>query len=275
MSNNYIQVEFKALRWDVFHNPLEFPFKKGDWVYVEVDKGSDIGRVHDINYQICTELDSNEEPKEYHRVLRKAYPEEIKKVKENREKEQEAIALCRSKVRNHGLEMKVIDSEFQFDYNRVTFYFIAENRVDFRELVKDLAQEYRTRIELRQIGARDEARRVGGCGVCGIQRCCTANITDFTPISTQFAKDQNLTLNPSKLSGACGKLKCCLAYERNFYKEMLHKFPSLNSTVSIKRGVGTVEKVDILKEFVYLRFEDDLVERFSFDEIMDLVSKAN
>ena len=163
--------------------------------------------------------------------------------------------------------MKLVDVEYQFDGNKITFYFTAEKRVDFRELVKELASTYRVRIELRQIGVRDEAKRLSGYSVCGRRLCCTTFLKNFEPITTQFAKDQLMPLNPQKLSGVCGRLMCCLNYERDFYLNELKKYPPIDSIISTPKGKGTVEKIDVFREEVIVRFQNNEWEKFKLDQI--------
>lgn len=207
---SYILVNFKGNRREVYANPYEFPFKSGDYAVLEADRGHDAGRIkHTFRSLNCSSgYNCN------YKVIRKATLQDRERIQGLVDKEDNAIRICREKVVNHHLPMKVVDVEFRFDGLKSTFYFTADGRVDFRELVRDLAGTFRTRIELRQIGARDESKRTDGYGVCGKRLCCVEFLNNFKPITTQMAKDQNLILNPSKLSGRCGRLKCCLAYEQ-------------------------------------------------------------
>lgn len=263
---NFTEIEFKGFRRDFYHNPEEYPFKKGEYAIVEADKGIDLGIVHQIKQNI-NGLDT----KEMKQVLRKATNEDIRKMEENRQTECTALIVCREKAIRHELPMKILDTEYQFDKNKLTFYFTADGRIDFRELVKDLAAEYKTRIELRQIGARDDAKRTGGYGMCGIQKCCTTCITEFTPITTQLAKEQHLALNPLKLSGVCGKLKCCLLYEKEFYENAKGRFPEINTIITTEKGKGRVQKIDIFNEAVHISLEDDTIEKMSLIDVMNLI----
>jgi cell fate regulator YaaT (PSP1 superfamily) len=237
---------------------MEFPFKVGDLAVVEVDKGEHIGKV-------CHLGQGGKNPLEVHfNVIRKARPEDIKSFGEIALKEKEALKICHQKVNHHNLQMKLVDVEYQFDLKKLTFYFTANGRVDFRELVKDLAAHFRVRIDLRQIGARDETRRFCGYGVCGVKLCCATFIEDFLPVSTQMAKVQNLSLNPQKLSGVCGRLKCCLRYELEFYMAEMKKYPLKDSVYQTPRGPAFVEKVDIFHGLVWLKFENgDMVKYLS------------
>ena len=190
-------------------------------------------------------------------VMRIAGGRDIEQEAANKEKEKEAFKICKEKILKHGLEMKLIDAEYTFDNNKVLFYFTADGRIDFRELVKDLAAIFKTRIELRQIGVRDEVRRMGGNGVCGRELCCCSFLNNFDAVSIKMAKEQNMSLNPSKISGVCGRLMCCLKYEQEAYEEKLGRLPKVGSIVETVDGEGTVDSVEILKENVRVKFEDD------------------
>ncbi|MCK4271810.1 stage 0 sporulation protein, partial [bacterium] len=175
--------------------------------------------------------------------------------------------VCLQKIAERDLIMKLVGVEYQFDGNKITFYFTAEKRVDFRDLVKDLAAQYKTRIELRQIGVRDVARRIGGFGICGKKLCCTTFISDFEPITTQLAKDQNLSLSPTKISGACGRLMCCLLFEEEFYKNARKKFPEPGTKLVTAKGTGVVNRVDIFQEQIHLVYEDGQEDKLHLSEI--------
>jgi len=264
---DYIEVVFKGERKQIYANPQQFPFKVGDYVIVEADKGEDLGEVNQVGALLSMKK-SNTPLKA---IVRKTDKSDLAKLAENREKEKHAFVVCKQKIEKHGLNMKLVDVEYQFDGNKITFYFTAERRVDFRELVKDLAAQYRVRIELRQIGVRDEARRFGGYGVCGRKLCCTSFLKEFEPITTQCAKEQNLPLNPQKLSGMCGRLMCCLNFEREFYLEASQKFPPLESELKTQKGTGIVEKIDVFKEEVTLKYANDESEKFTLAEINQLL----
>jgi len=249
--SSIIEIEFKGGRTDDCLNPMEFPFEVGDFVIVEVDNGAHLGRISYVGQR-----DKEKNPDEIqHKVLRKASREDITTYKDILQKERDAIKVCKQKVVKHGLPMKLVDVEYQFDMKKLTFYFTADGRVDFRELVKDLAAYFRVRIELRQIGVRDETKRLGGLGVCGLQLCCTTFLNCFNPITTQMAKIQNLSLNPQKLSGVCGRLKCCMKYELDFYLHELERYPTQDSVYRTEKGDGTVEKIDIFTDYIYLKYE--------------------
>jgi len=253
MTPEIVEINFKGNRRLPFYNPKEIQIKPGDAAIVEAEKGIDLGFVTKVG-RLVTMSDFKGEPRN---LIRKAGDDDLRQLDDNREKESLAFLIGREKIKSHNLNMKLVDVEYQFDLNRLTFYFTSDKRVDFRNLVKDLAAKYRTRIELRQIGVRDEARRLGGLGVCGRDLCCASFIDNFEPVSTQNAKDQNLSLNPCKLTGVCGRLKCCLAFEKDFYASCQHRFPQLNSTVTIDGKSGVIDKIDIFQDAVFLRYGDD------------------
>ena len=258
-----IEIIFKGERKELYANPQQFPFKVGDYAIVEADKGEDLGIVN----QLGSVLSRKKAQGPLCRILRKPSAKDLKQYHENRTKESEAFKVCKDKIETHDLPMKLVDVEYQFDGNKITFYFTAEKRVDFRELVKDLANEYKVRIELRQIGVRDEAKRIGGYGVCGRKLCCTTFLSEFEPITTQCAKEQNLPLNPQKLSGLCGRLLCCLMYERDFYRQQMERFPPLQTRFKTPKGVGTMIKVDVFTEQVHLEYENEEIEKVTLDEL--------
>lgn len=206
------------------------------------------------------------------KILRTANHGEISQLMENRKAEGSAHDQCLRLVEQHNLNLKLVDVEYQFDRKKITFFYTADERVDFRQLVKDLAAVFRTRIEMRQIGARDEARRIGGVGSCGQELCCTRFMEGFEPINTQYAKDQNLPINPSKLSGACGKLKCCLRFEWDFYAESIKDFPTLGIPVELPNGIATIVANDILNRRVTLSFENGTIEIHELDEVQTILA---
>ncbi len=261
--NELYEIAFKGNRRIVHVNALSLPLKIGDYVIVSTERGEHIGEVHQ-------KVDPNRadvKKKTLFQILRRATDEEKQRLTELRSKEEEAFGLCLQKIAERDLPMKLVDVEYQFDGNKITFYFTAEKRVDFRELVKDLAAQYKTRIELRQIGVRDEARRIGGFGICGRELCCNTFIADFEPITTQLAKDQHLSLSPTKISGACGRLMCCLLFEEEFYKEALKRFPDPGSRISTKKGSAVVDRIDIFQELVHIVYEDGREEAVHLSEI--------
>jgi cell fate regulator YaaT (PSP1 superfamily) len=269
--SEYIEVKFKGRRTNVYANPQQFPFKVGDFAVVESDKGIDFGKVNLLNPKLKPPRGKNGIS---FKVLRKALPGDFKNYTQNRINEKQAVALCKSKIEKHKLAMKLVDCEYQFDGNKITFYFTADNRVDFRGLVKDLASEYKTRIDLRQIGVRDESRHQGGYGICGRQLCCSSWIREFSPITTQAAKDQNMPLNPNKLAGVCGRLKCCLIYERDFYNWAIKQYPELAKEIKTEKGRGIVSRIDIFKETIQVKYPDETYETLPLSEIKDKIYKC-
>ncbi len=211
-------------------------FNKGDYAIVETVRGMECGLVAKPNHG-TNEDDINKPLK---KVIRVATQEDIKTLQENKEKEKEAFKICEGKIEAHGLEMSLVDVEYTFDRSKLLFYFTADGRVDFRELVKDLASAFRTRIELRQIGVRDESRMVGGFGICGRPFCCNTFLNDFQPVSIKMAKEQGLSLNPTKISGTCGRLMCCLKYEQDTYEHLLRVTPKVGAIVDTPDGKGRV-----------------------------------
>ncbi|TFH02550.1 MAG: hypothetical protein E4H13_01695 [Calditrichales bacterium] len=263
MAPDVVEVTFKRNRKNYFFNPKDIEFKVGDYAVVEVEKGKDLGQITQVGRLLMLK-DIKQEPGN---IIRKADDADMEKLTENRRNESSAFLIGREYISRRNLNMKLVDVEYQFDTNKLTFYFTSGQRVDFRELVKDLASKYRTRIELRQISVREEAKKLGGLGICGKQLCCTSFMHNFSPISTTDAKEQNLPMNPSKLSGICSRLKCCLLFEKGFYSSSLKNFPPLDSPVEMERGVGYVEKVDIFNDIVYLRFEGDEYEEYPLIEV--------
>ena len=247
-----IGVRFKRLGKIYFFDPKWLEVKKGESVIVETAQGEEIAEVVVPNRMI-------EEEKvvaPLKKVLRLASPRDIKHAEECKKKEKEAFELCNKKIKEHNLQMTLTDVEYKFDNSKILFYFTADGRVDFRDLVKDLAAIYKTRIELRQIGVRDEVKRIGGNGVCGRELCCCSFLSDFETVSIKMAKEQNISLNPSKISGNCGRLMCCLKYEQEVYEEKLKKLPNVGAIVKTSDGKGEVEGLETLKETVKVRIKD-------------------
>jgi cell fate regulator YaaT (PSP1 superfamily) len=263
MSPELVEIGLKKTRKAYYINYHRLELELGEFVIVEAEKGHDLGKILQINsgHQL---KDVKEEPKI---IVRKASAEELEQLNKNRGSELAAFEVGRELIQRRNLNMKLVDVEYQFDANKLTFYFTSDERVDFRDLVKDLAGKYRTRIELRQISVREETRKIGGMGVCGNRLCCCSFLQTFSPISTNDAKEQNLPMNPAKLSGVCNRLKCCLLFEKNFYTDSLKKFPALDSVIETERGKGYVDKIDIFNDNVLLRFNDDESEYFSLSEI--------
>ena len=247
-----VGVRFRNVGKIYYFNPKNYKVKVGDHVIVETARGVEYGRV-------VLEPRSVKEDEVVHplkEVLRVATKEDEEHEAENRLKEKEAFKICKKKIREHGLEMKLIDAEYTFDNNKVLFYFTADGRIDFRELVKDLASVFKTRIELRQIGVRDETKIRGGIGICGRPLCCHSYLSDFVPVSIKMAKEQNLSLNPTKISGVCGRLMCCLKNEEDTYEELNRKLPGVGDYVQTADGLhGEVQSVNVLRQLVKVLVE--------------------
>ncbi len=262
-------VEFKGSRKEYFFNAFYHSLNLLEYVIVEAERGENIGILKQkIDGKV--DLSSSDRPRS---ILRSASKEDIIRVQELREKEKDYKNEVIDLIQQHGLPMKVIDIECQFDWNKLTVYFTADHRVDFRELVKDLAARYKTRIELRQIGVRDEARRIGGYGICGLPQCCNSFLSDFAPISTQHAREQDLPLNPAKISGNCGRLLCCLRYEANLYAACQKKFPPVGSWTRTKTGEGKLERIDIFQEEAIIRDEENNTFRSPVEDILTTSAK--
>lgn len=261
-----IGVRFKKAGKIYYFNPGDLDIKKGDFVVVETARGIEFGEcVVGIK-----ELLEDEIVAPLKNVIRKASEEDIEINKVNKEKEEDAFRICLEKIKEHGLKMKLIDVEYTFDNNKVIFYFTADGRVDFRELVKDLASIFRTRIELRQIGVRDEAKMTGGLGPCGRSLCCSSFLGEFAPVSIKMAKEQNLSLNPTKISGICGRLMCCLNYEQETYEGIRKRLPKMGSIVDTAYGRGEVISSSVVKEAVKVKVnvqDDDDIKVVSIDEL--------
>ena len=242
-----IGVRFRTAGKIYFFDPKEFQVKSGDHVIVETARGIEFGSVVSERRQVKEKCIGDElKP-----VLRIATKEDEERAAKNREKEKEAFKICLDKIHKHGLEMKLIDAEYTFDNNKVLFYFTADGRIDFRELVKDLASVFRTRIELRQIGVRDETKIRGGIGICGRPLCCHTYLSEFAPVSIKMAKEQNLSLNPTKISGVCGRLMCCLTNEEETYEELNSHLPANGDHVTTPEGLrGDVQSVNVLRQLV-------------------------
>ncbi len=249
---NIVGVRFRRLGKIYFFDPQYLILKKDQFVIVDTEEGDEIGTVAIPNRS----LDEEKIPKELKKVIRIANERDLKHYEECKKKEKEAFEYCSKKIKEYKLEMNLTDVEFKFNNSKILFYFTADGRIDFRELVKDLAAVYRTRIELRQIGVRDEIKRLGGNGVCGRQLCCCSFLSDFETVSIKMAKDQNLSLNPSKISGNCGRLMCCLKYENEVYQEKLERLPHVGAIVKTADGVGEIEGVETLSEIIKVKFKN-------------------
>ena len=251
-----------------FFDPVKFDVDSGDFVIVETARGVEYGKVVFGRRQVDTDkLYTAIKP-----IIRVATPEDQKRYLSNKEKSKKAFDICLEKISKHKLEMKLIEAEYTFDNNKVLFYFTADGRIDFRELVKDLASVFKTRIELRQIGVRDETKIVGGIGICGRELCCNKHLSEFAPVSIKMAKEQNLSLNPTKISGVCGRLMCCLSYEQETYEYLNSKLPNVGDIVKTIDGKkGEVQSVNVLRQKVKLivTLDDDTkeIEEYKLEEI--------
>ncbi|OPJ55042.1 PSP1 domain-containing protein [Alkalithermobacter paradoxus] len=270
-----VGIRFKKAGKIYYFDPLDFEIKLNDDVIVETARGFEYGNV----VVGPKEVEDSEIIHPLKPIVRLATDEDRTINKENKEKAKEAFDVCISKIKTHNLEMNLVDSEYTFDRNKLIFYFTAEGRIDFRELVKDLASIFKTRIELRQIGVRDEAKSIGGLGPCGVSLCCSTWLGDFQPVSIKMAKDQDLSLNPTKISGICGRLFCCLKYEHKTYSDSLEKMPSVNSIVLTPDGEGKVVDTNTLQERIMVEFppapkKTAQVKEYTLDEIK-IIKKAH
>ena len=247
-----IGVRFKRPGKVYFFDAGNIDVKVKDKVIVETSMGQEIGEVLINNKNITNnKIKSSLKP-----IIRVATEKDLKHFAENKEKEKEAFKICEEKIKKHKLGMHLVDVSYTFDNAKLLFYFTADNRIDFRELVKDLAAIFKTRIELRQIGVRDQVRRIGGNGVCGRELCCCTFLNNFDTVSIKMAKEQNIALNPAKISGNCGRLMCCLRYEQDAYEDKLKKLPKVGAIVKTEDGEGTVDSIEILKEIVRVKIRD-------------------
>ena len=246
-----IGVRFKQVGKIYYFSPNGVPMDVGEKVIVETARGIECGEVAISN----REIDDEGIVKPLKTVIRVADKNDLKHIEDNKVKEKKAFKICQEKIEKHKLDMKLVNVEYTFDNNKILFYFTADGRVDFRELVKDLASVYKTRIELRQIGVRDEAKMLGGLGICGRPFCCSSFLGEFQPVSIKMAKEQGLSLNPVKISGTCGRLMCCLKYEQNAYEDLIRITPKVGAYVSTSEGRGTVTEISLLTGLVKVRLD--------------------
>ena len=237
-----VSVKFNEGGKSYYFKPLKEELAVGDTVIVDTASGLAMGKVS----APVKEVEDDEIVSPLKKVVRLANEEDMKKLKENKKKEPEAFEICAQKIVDRNLQMKLVDVEYSFDGSKITFFFTADGRIDFRELVKDLAAAFHTRIELRQIGVRDEARMLGGLGICGYPYCCKQFLDDFQPVSIKMAKEQGLSLNPTKISGSCGRLMCCLKYEQDSYEYLMKITPGIGDSVKTPEGVATVVDVNMI-----------------------------
>lgn len=248
-----IGIRFRTAGKIYFFDPKDYDIKRGDHVIVETARGVEYGTV----VGAPKEVEDEKVVQPLKPVLRIATPKDDEQEVKNKEKEKEAFKICLEKIQSRGLDMKLIDAEYTFDNNKVLFYFTADGRIDFRELVKDLAGVFRTRIELRQIGVRDETKIRGGIGTCGRPLCCNTHLSDFITVSIKMAKEQNLSLNPTKISGVCGRLMCCLKHEEETYEELNRKLPNVGDFITTNDGLkGEVQSVNVLRQLVKVIVEN-------------------
>lgn len=258
-----VGVRFKNAGKIYYFDPVDFEIEKNIDVVVETARGLEYGKIVVGPKEIEEEkLISPLKP-----IIRIATEEDKAIYRENKEKAKETFEICQQKIKEHGLTMFLIDCEYTFDRNKLIFYFTAEGRIDFRELVKDLASIFKTRIELRQIGVRDEAKSIGGLGTCGRKLCCSSWLGDFQPVSIKMAKDQSLSLNPTKISGICGRLFCCLKYEHDVYVEAIEKMPVVGSVVKVENQKGKVIEINPLLEQMKIEFNDKTIKTCLREEV--------
>lgn len=266
-----VVVKFKKSGKLYYFDPAGLKIPRGSYVVVETARGVELGVVTSPNKEINDEsIVSPLKP-----VLRLATEKDLETAKINEQKEKEAFKICLEKIEARKLDMKLVDVEYTFDQSKILFYFTSDGRVDFRELVKDLASVFRVRIELRQIGVRDEAKMLGGLGICGRKLCCASHLGGFEPVSIKMAKEQNLSLNPTKISGTCSRLMCCLKYEQDAYEDLLKTTPPVGSFVKTPEGKGVVSDVNLLRGILKVSIgkdEDKVIKTFNVDEITVLKS---
>lgn len=261
-----VGVRFKKAGKVYYFDPNQFDISENEFVIVETVRGIEYGKVVITKKQV----DENDVVLPLKKVIRIANENDRTIVEENKHAAKEAYQVCQQKVGEHSLDMKLVDVEYTFDRNKIIFYFTADGRIDFRELVKDLAAIFRTRIELRQIGVRDEAKMLGGIGPCGRMLCCSTFLGDFEPVSIKMAKDQNLSLNPAKISGLCGRLMCCLKYENDEYEAAKEQLPDLDQRIQTPHGTGRVIGLNILERLIQVELVDkERIVEYTLDELMN------
>ncbi|AWC43151.1 stage 0 sporulation protein [Bacillus cytotoxicus] len=261
-----VGVRFKKAGKVYYFDPNQFDISENEFVIVETVRGIEYGKVVITKKQV----DENDVVLPLKKVIRIANENDRTIVEENKHAAKEAYQVCQQKVADHNLDMKLVDVEYTFDRNKIIFYFTADGRIDFRELVKDLAAIFRTRIELRQIGVRDEAKMLGGIGPCGRMLCCSTFLGDFEPVSIKMAKDQNLSLNPTKISGLCGRLMCCLKYENDEYEAAKEQLPDLDQRIQTPNGLGRVIGLNILERLIQVELVDkERIVEYTLDELIN------
>ncbi len=266
-----VGIRFRNAGKIYYFDPLGLEIETGTHVIVETARGVEFGVVMIPTREIADE----KVPQPLKPIIRIATEEDEKQQRKNKEKQENAYKICLEKIEKHGLEMKLVQAEYTFDNNKLLFYFTADGRIDFRELVKDLASVFRTRIELRQIGVRDETKILGGMGICGRELCCSSYLSEFIPVSIKMAKEQNLSLNPTKISGACGRLMCCLKYEQNTYEYLNSNLPEINEYVTTNDGLkGEVQSVGVLRQLVKVKVDVNGEKELREYKVSDLKFRA-
>lgn len=262
-NSKLVEVVFKGERRAIYRDRNDLEIAEGEHVVVEAERGYDMGKASLVGSLVKLKRGKGETRS----IIRKAVESDLEVLAKNKEKERSAFKVCKEKIKEYVLDMKLVDVEMQFDGSKITFYFTAAQRVDFRELVKDLASIYKTRIELRQIGVRDEAKRISGCGVCGRKQCCSAFINEFEQITTLMAKDQQLALNPSKISGNCGRLLCCLRFENDLYTEIFKDYPPLGCRITLNGKIGTLSYINIFNNQGLIHYDEGGMEWLPPEEL--------
>ncbi|MGM0559369.1 MAG: PSP1 domain-containing protein [Myxococcota bacterium] len=258
---NVVEAQFRTNFLKHDFDARELQLRLGDQVIVETDRGPAIAEVTSHVHRAVRDVDSLD------RVLRKANASDIRRTAKNEQLERNAYKFCLERIRARNLKMKLVRVQYMHDGSKIVFFFSADGRIDFRDLVKDLAHRYRTRIEMHQIGVRDGTRMLGGIGPCGRELCCSTFLENFSPVSIRMAKKQGLTLNPAKVSGMCGRLMCCLVYEQKLYKQMRRSLPRAGQKARTERGTGEIVDLDVINRRVNVRFPDETTENFDVDEI--------
>jgi len=251
-NSKLVEVVFKGERKAIFKDRNDLEIIEGEYIVVEAERGQDLGKASCVGSLVKLKRGKGET----RGVIRKAQASDLETLNKNQVREKDAFKVCRDKIKHFKLDMKLVDVEMQFDGSKITFYFTAAQRVDFRDLVKELASVYRTRIELRQIGVRDEAKRISGCGVCGRKQCCSAFLNEFEQVTTQMAKDQQIAQNPAKISGNCGRLLCCLRYENDMYVDIFRDFPPVGTRIRRENKEGTLTYINIFQNKGLVHFGD-------------------
>jgi len=271
-----VGIRFRRVGKIYYFSPDGLDPKQGEGVIVETSRGIDFGTCELTKRMVAEEL----VPAPVRKIVRVATEADIRQLESNKQREKEALAVCAEKVKKHELDMKLIDVEMAFDMTKVMFYFTSDGRVDFRELVRDLASVFRMRIELRQIGVRDEAKMLNGVGICGRNLCCATFLADFQPVSIKMAKEQSLSLNPAKISGICGRLMCCLKYEEETYNEYNKNMPSIGDIIQTPDGKGEVQSINVLRQLVKAAVrkkpnDDTIMNTYNVEDIKILTRKMN